>query len=130
MICRQLTSALIFLILPLTAAAEGAKRVLDCTAYKTCDEGGICMPSAEKITFTVMPIKRGPQGEGPHTIGYNGITATADNITGKGPYVWSTDGDDVNTLLYASEAIMIWHQLAFTPKATSTIQFLTCKDAS
>jgi len=127
---KSLLSTLIFMALPLSANAEGAKRVLACTAFKTCDGAGICTPSTEQTTFTVKPIKRGPQGEGPHTISYNDISATADNVTGKGPYVWSSDGEDVHTLLFASEATMIWHQLVFSPKASSTTQFLTCKDAS
>lgn len=117
-------------LLPSLAYGEGGKRVLDCQVTKICDGTGTCSPSAEQVTFAVKPIKRGPKGEGPHLIEYNGVTATAENVTGTGPFVWSTDGQNVNTLLFASEITMIWHQLVFDPKATSTTQFLTCKDAS
>ncbi len=125
-----LTALTLVALLPSTVIAEGDKRVVTCQASKICDELGVCQPSDTKITLALSPIKRGPNGEGPHWIEYSGQKYKADNVTGRGPIVWSTDGKNVHTLLFAGENETIWHRLIFNPRAHSTLEFLTCKDAS
>lgn len=125
-----LSAIALAMVLPALTWAEGDKRTLACTASKICDELGTCQPSDTKITLSLSPIKRGPNGEGPHWIEYDDRKFKAENVTGRGPVVWSTDGKNVHTLLFASETETIWHRLSFDPRAHSTLEFLTCKDAS
>lgn len=125
-----LSAVALALALPVITWAEGDKRIIACTASKICDQLGACQPSDTKITLSLSPIKRGPNGEGPHWIEYSGQKYKADNVTGRGPVVWSTDGTDVQTLLFAGENETLWHRLVFSPDARSSLEFLTCKDAS
>jgi len=126
----SLTVGILAALLPLTALAEGDTRIVTCQVSKICDALGNCQTSDTKTTLALSPISRGPSGEGPHWIEYNGQKYKAENVTGRGPIVWSTEDQDVQTLLFAGENEMIWHRLTLTPRAHSTLEFLTCKDAS
>ena len=124
------TMGLLLTLAPGLAQAEGDRRVVSCQATKICDESGACKPGNRLVTLGLTPIKRGPNGEGAHWIDYDGQKYKADNVTGRGPIVWSTDGADVQTLLYAGENETIWHRLTPAPQAHSSLEFFNCKDAS
>lgn len=108
------------------ASAEGAKQVLFCQASQICTDTGTCQPSSAKTTFTLMPLQAG----GLYKIEYNDIKAEMQNVTGTGPFVWVEGNGKAQTLLAAGDKSVLWHRMNAGLPPTSTIQFLTCKDAS
>ena len=108
------------------ASAEGAKQVLFCQASQICTDAGACQPSSAQITFTLTPLKAG----GLYQIEYNNIKSEMQNVTGAGPFVWVEGNGNTQTLLAAGDKSVLWHRMNAGLPPTSTIQFLTCEDAS
>ncbi len=126
---RQLFAG-IFLLSPLSALAEGAVRVLECTIEQTCDLAASCNPDSGDISFNMEPIKLAADGAGSYLIRYefSGSTFQADMEARSfaGPFMWDIY-EDRNTLLANSEYRFLWHKLSLSPVPQSDIHFLACE---
>ncbi len=120
--------AVMLLAGPCIALAEGARTVFDCTIVTTCDGGGVCVPDNAAVTFTLTPLDVGRHGEGTYTITYQGNEVTATNFGWLGPWVWSLDTDDIQTLLLGGPHALVWHHLLIGETPASATDFLTCTD--
>ncbi|MCX7300039.1 MAG: hypothetical protein NTX73_06610 [Rhodobacterales bacterium] len=114
-------------LLPTTALAEGARQAFACTATLSCDGAGLCGPSVRAVEFRLSPVELDPDGRGTVDLAHDGQSAVAWQESFMGPWVWSQDDDDLETLMLSGPDKMLWHQLTAADGGTAAVLFLTCE---
>ncbi|MEI4487138.1 hypothetical protein V8J36_13150 [Frigidibacter sp. MR17.14] len=118
------------LALPLPAAAEGARIVLDCTTQTRCDPQGGCASATGSARFTLAPVTTDAGGAGSYSLSLgDGAALEAKAPSRTGPWVWLQGGEVLMTLALSGETSAVWirQSLAGGGSAPATIDLMTCE---
>ena len=106
--------------------AEGAVRLLDCTATQACDAAGACEAASEQVRFRMEPVETGVDGAGRYALHYGESESEMQAISEAGPFFW-TAGTQRHTLLANSETSFLWHRLRLDTAPEASVLFLRCE---
>ena len=112
-------------LLPITALAEGALRILQCSLDQRCDGEISCSPESGDVVFNMEPVMLDDKGAGSYEITYEENQSVMTAMSFAGPFFWRTEGE-MHTLLANSESRFLWHKLSLSPQPIASMQFIDC----
>jgi hypothetical protein len=115
-------------ILPAAALAEGAVQRFSCSISTKCDVSGACEQADEAVEFVLTPVDVGLHGEGRYLLHYASVDVEMQWLTQYGPWVWSENGDDFQTIVISGPSTLVWIKDVHSQSGLySETKFLNCE---